>query len=139
MRDFERRKAATDEQMIQDTITRWDGVQVLADETDKYEVEGPTINCAERLHLCKAACCRLTFFLSKQDMKENVVRWDVGNPYQILHRDDGWCTHCDATTKRCQVHDKRPLVCRGYDCREDARIWEDFDKAIPNPKLNALR
>lgn len=138
LHDFEQRKAVTQEHMMEDALTEWQGAQVLTDERDKYEIEGVRINCAERIHLCKAACCRLSFFLSKQDLHENVVRWDVGQPYHIRHRDDGWCTHCEPTTKRCQVHERRPLVCRGYDCRQDDRIWEDFEKAIPNPKLATL-
>lgn len=139
LRDFERRKAATAEAMSADADTEWQGARVLTDERDKYGYEGPDINCAERLHLCKAACCRLSFHLSKQDLHENVVRWDVANPYHIRQRDDGWCTHCDPKTKRCEVHAQRPLVCRGYDCREDGRIWEDFEQAIPNPELTHLR
>lgn len=139
LREFERRKGAAEEAMMEEALTRWEGAQVLTDETDKYAVEGVKINCAERMHLCKAACCRLSFYLSKQDLREGVVRWDVGQPYHILHREDGWCNHCDPTTKRCNVHEQRPLTCRSYDCRNDARIWEDFEKAIPNPRLNSLR
>ena len=139
LREFEKRKAATEQSMAAEAGTRWEGARVLSDETDKYRVEGVKIDCAERIHLCKAACCRLSFYLSKQDLGEGVVRWDVTRPYGILQREDGWCHHCDPVTKRCHVHEQRPLVCRGYDCREDARIWEDFEKAIPNPNLNGLR
>jgi len=139
LRDFEERKAATMQAMMADERTEWEGARVLTDDRDKYEFEGPDINCSERIHLCKAACCRLSFHLSKQDLEENVVRWDVARPYHIRQRaDDGYCTHCHPTTKRCDVHAQRPLVCRGYDCREDGRIWEDFEKAIPNPKLSQI-
>jgi len=139
LRDFERRKAVTEDQMIQETVTRWDGVQVLSDDRDKYEVEGVEIDCAARLHLCKAACCRMSFHLSRQDVDEGVVRWDVGRPYHVRHREDGWCTHCEPETKRCGVHQQRPLVCRSYDCRDDARVWEDFEAGIPNPALHDVR
>ncbi len=139
LREFEKRKAATEQAMAADAETSWEGARVLNDATDKYEVEGVKVNCAERIHLCKAACCRLSFYLSKQDLRENVVRWDVTHPYHIQQREDGWCTHCDPTTKRCQVHQQRPLVCRGYDCRQDPRIWEDFERAIPNAALSQLR
>lgn len=135
LRDFEQRKNATQDKMIKEALTHWEGAQVLTDETDKYEVEGPEINCAERVHLCLAACCKLQFHLSKQDLQERVIRWDVGRPYLIQQREDGYCTHCDATTKRCHAHEQRPLVCRQYDCRNDARIWEDFENGIPNPNL----
>jgi hypothetical protein len=33
---------------------------------------------------------------------------------------------------------ERPLVCRGYDCREDPRVWESFAEMIPNPELARL-
>lgn len=139
LHELEKRKARTREQMIQGTLTQWQGAEVLNDPTDKYTVEGPRIDCAARLHLCKAACCRLDFHISRQDLQEGVVKWDVGRPYHIRHREDGWCSHCDPETKGCHVHAQRPLVCRQYDCREDSRIWEDFEKAIPNPSLNVLR
>jgi hypothetical protein len=29
-------------------------------------------------------------------------------------------------------------MCRGYDCREDRRIWLDFEKRIPAPDLAAV-
>lgn len=138
LQEFERRKNATLDAMAADAETTWEGARVLTDPTDKYEVDGPRINCAERIHLCKAACCRLSFYLSKQDLRENVVRWDVTRPYHIAQREDGWCVHCDPATKRCGVHAERPLVCRGYDCRQDTRIWQDFENGIPNPSLNVL-
>ena len=137
--EIEERRAQAKEQMIQSARTHWEGVEVLHDKTDKYEVVSQEIDCAARAHLCKAACCRLDFALSRQDLKEGVVRWDVGRPYYIRQREDGWCTHCDKETKGCGVHAQRPLVCRQYDCRQDARIWDDFEKRIPNPKLAVLR
>jgi Fe-S-cluster containining protein len=138
LRELEDRKQRTAEQMMGDPETQWQGAELLQSERDKYEVEPVAIDCEARLHLCKAACCRLHFVLSKQDLREGVVRWDVSRPFQIAQREDGWCSHCDKETKRCNVHANRPLVCRGYDCRQDARIWEDFEQGIPNPKLATL-
>jgi Fe-S-cluster containining protein len=137
--DIEKRRADAAEQMIESARTSWEGAELLHDQTDKYDVKGPPIDCAERVHLCKAACCRLDFTLSKQDLAEGVVRWDVGRPYRIRQREDGWCNHCDESTKRCGVHGQRPLVCRQYDCRTDPRIWQDFEKRIPAVKLTVLR
>lgn len=136
--DIEQRRASAKEQMLASALTHWEGAEILHEARDKYEVEGPPIDCASRVHLCKAACCRLDFVLSRQDLEEGVIRWDVGRPYHIKKRADGWCHHCDGATKGCAAHAKRPLVCRQYDCRNDARIWEDFEQRIPSPKLEVL-
>jgi hypothetical protein len=50
------------------------GLTYQEKEQDKYTFEPAHINCEERVHLCKAACCRLTFALSKQDIEEGVVK-----------------------------------------------------------------
>lgn len=138
LRDFEERKQGTLEQQMSEMNTHWEGAEVLTDQTDKYSVEPVSIDCSSRIHLCKAACCRLHFTLSPQDLEEGVVRFNVRRPFHIAQRDDGWCSHCDKSTKRCNVHENRPIVCRTYDCRQDHRIWEDFEQAIPNPELAKL-
>jgi len=101
---------------------------------DKYALgELPQIDCAARMPLCKARCCTLSFPLSFQDLDERVVQWDYKVPYKIRLRDDGYCTHCDATTGACGVYAQRPATCRVYDCRQDTRIWLDFERRIPAP------
>jgi Fe-S-cluster containining protein len=137
--EIEERKVRAAELMMESARAHWEGAEILDDTTDKYTVDGPAIDCAARIHLCGAACCRLHFHLSRQDLEEAVVRWDVGRPYRIRHRTDGTCHHCDSTTKACDIHAQRPLVCRRFDCRGDARIWEDFDARVPSPKLAARR
>jgi hypothetical protein len=98
---------------------------------DKYVVQSPDINCAERLHLCQARCCTLRFALSTQDLSEGIVRWEYARPYVIAQRTDGYCTHCQPSTFACGVYQNRPAVCRTYDCRQDKRIWRDFDNYVP--------
>ena len=97
--------------------------------------DGVDIDCEHRIHLCKAACCRLQFALSKEDVEEGIVRWELSVPYMSARGSDGYCVHLDRTTCRCSIHAQRPIPCRGYDCREDTRIWIDFEKRIPNPHL----
>ena len=138
LRDLERRKQRTHKEMMQEMTTHWEGAQVLTDNTDKYAVNAVQIDCGSRLDLCKAACCRLHFKLSKQDLREGIVRWDVGKPYAIAQSQDGWCTHCSSEHRGCMVHEHRPLVCRQYNCRTDKRIWVDFENRIPNPALAEL-
>ncbi|HET9624891.1 MAG TPA: YkgJ family cysteine cluster protein [Kofleriaceae bacterium] len=102
---------------------------------DKYAVSGPAdLDCAALLPLCLGRCCRLTFALSFQDLDEGQVRWDYRQPYRIRQRaDDGYCVHSDRETRGCAVYAARPATCRRYDCRNDARIWDDFERRIPAP------
>jgi hypothetical protein len=115
------------------------GVVHSEPEMDKYAFEGTAeVDCENRLHLCKAACCRLQFALTRQDVEEGVVKWDFGRPYMIRHDEDGYCTHLDRDGQCCGIYDQRPVVCRGYDCRGDDRIWADFENYVPSPKLDGL-
>lgn len=110
------------------------GVVVQDPEFDKYEFKDEvSINCAERLKYCRAACCKLPFALSRQDIREGVVRWDLGQPYMIEQNDNGYCTHLDTHSSCCLVHEQRPIPCRAYDCRNDNKIWLDFDNFEVNP------
>ena len=110
----------------------------IADTTITSAKTKCTIDCENRLPLCKAACCRLTFALSRQDIEEGIVKWDLGRPYMIAHDADGYCRHLDRQACRCSVYANRPVPCRAYDCRKDKRIWTDFDKGIINPTLEEL-
>lgn len=102
----------------------------------KYDTQGADVPCAELMHLCHARCCKMTFALSTLDLDEGVIRWDYGQPYLIRQRaSDGFCVHNDPTSHGCTVHEFRPRVCRSYDCRNDARVWEDYDNRIPAPQI----
>jgi hypothetical protein len=115
------------------------GVGVLIQdgpEIDKYAFKGEArIDCENRIHLCRASCCRLPFALSKQDIREGVVHWDLGQPYIIAQADDGYCTHLERPSCRCAVREHRPVPCRAYDCRKDQTIWLDFDNRVINPDI----
>jgi len=102
---------------------------------DKYAFpDGVRIDCESRLHLCKAACCALVFPLSEQDIEEGVVRWDPESPYLNARREDGYCQHL-AESRQCSIYSQRPVPCRAFDCRNDRRIWLDFERRIVNPAL----
>lgn len=102
----------------------------------KYEFKGGAeIDCQSRIHLCKAACCRLPFALSKQDVQEGVVEWDLGQPYLNSRDAEGYCSHLEKCSGRCTVYAQRPIPCRGYDCRKDQRIWLDFENCVVNPRV----
>ena len=109
---------------------------MLARSEDKYKCQHTVIvDCASRIHVCKAKCCTLSFYLTDQDLDEGVARWDYGRPYWIQTGKNGHCVHCEAETLRCKIHRNRPYVCRAYDCRKDQRVWSDFNRMIPNPEL----
>jgi Fe-S-cluster containining protein len=110
----------------------------LADEPDKYAMgETAEIDCHSRLPLCRAACCRLRFALSEQDIHEGVVQWEITQPYLNRQGADGYCVHCNSETRACTVYERRPSICRRYDCRQDKRIWLDFEQRVINPELFA--
>lgn len=114
------------------------GVEIQESNIDKYDFEdGPAIDCENRVHLCKAACCRLRFPLSRQDIDEGTVKWDLAHPYLIARAADGYCNHLEEGS-RCGVYQHRPLPCRAYDCRKDQRIWTDFENRVVSPELEKL-
>jgi hypothetical protein len=115
------------------------GVALTAEEKgDDGASLNAEIDCENRLHLCHAACCRLRFALTVRDVEEGRVKWNLGQPYMIRQGDDGYCHHLDRPSQRCGIYEDRPFVCRAYDCRQDQRIWEDFEKRVINPELDNL-
>ncbi len=134
--DAKKREVAT--RLLDQFLDKGMGVAMQEDEQDKYTFTATAeIDCENRVHLCKAACCRMNFALSQQDVEEGIVKWDLGRPYLIAQNSDGYCRHLCRETKRCTVREHRPLPCRGYDCRNDKRVWIDFEKKIVNPDLDA--
>jgi hypothetical protein len=131
------RRADAAEQLRGTFVERGMAVALQDFDVSKYEFAGGAeIDCENRLHLCKAACCRLPLALSKEDVQEGIVRWDLGQPYMLARNDDGYCVHLESGTCRCGVYEHRPIPCRGYDCRNDERIWLDFEARVPNPQLD---
>lgn len=65
------------------------------------------------------------------------MRWDlVGQPYLIDRGKDGYCSHLDRNTFGCTVYENRPVSCRAFDCRQDKRIWLDFEDMEINTDIN---
>jgi Fe-S-cluster containining protein len=135
--ELDERKKAAAAQLMEKFAERGMGVVYQKPEQDKYTfAQEAKIDCGNRLHLCKAACCKLRFALSKQDVEEGIVHWDFSAPYVIARGTNGYCQHLDQEQKCCSVYAHRPIPCRGYDCRNDKRIWLDFEKRVINPRLN---
>lgn len=132
--ELDRHKGAAAERLARRLEQDGEGVVLQKPDYDKYTFESEVqIDCASRLPFCRAACCRLPFPLSKQDIREGIVQWDLGHPYIIAQGDGGYCVHLDQETKRCGVHCQRPVPCRAYDCRQEKRIWLDFENCVINP------
>jgi Fe-S-cluster containining protein len=137
--ELDARKAIVAERLERRFRDKGMGVHLQEPELDKYTVRGSVqIDCENRLHLCKAACCRMWFPLSQQDVEEGVVRWDLRQPYIIAQDAQGYCQHLDRGACHCSIYAQRPLPCRVFDCRKDKRIWLDFENKEINPNLEDL-
>ena len=111
------------------------GVRVRRQEVDKYAIPNEVkIDCENRIHLCRGACCSFEYPLTMQDISE-VIRWSLGRPFMNAHGTDGYCVHWRHDCSKCSIYEQRPAVCREYDCRRDSRVWLDFDKIVINPEL----
>jgi Fe-S-cluster containining protein len=108
--------------------------------TDKYEVEGTgaEIDCDARMHLCLGRCCSFEKPLSEQDLREGKLEWQIDRPYYLARTRTGLCAYQAEDTGGCKAYEHRPATCRRYDCREDARVWIDFEKRIPAPMPDGL-
>ncbi len=105
---------------------------------DKYTVTGDPVDCESRLPLCQARCCSFAVALSRQDIAEGQLAWEIDQPYRLARGPDGYCGHLGREDGRCQRYEHRPAVCRVYSCRTDPRIWLDFDARIPAPMPASL-
>jgi len=134
---LEERRQDTRERLRREYVERGMAVAVQDFEVSKYDFTGsPVIDCEARMPLCGAACCKLPLALSSEDVREGVVKWELGRPYMIARGADHYCVHLDRQTHRCGVYQQRPIPCRGYDCRKDTRIWLDFEARVVNPRIN---
>ena len=104
------------------------GVVMRVDPTEEEPRPPTLVNCAERMHVCHAICCKLDFPLTVSEIESGAVKWDLGRPYYIRHEASGFCAHNMQATGGCGIYANRPAVCRGYSCANDQRIWKDFDK-----------
>lgn len=103
------------------------GVALRVEET-RAPAEFVPVNCNERIHICKAICCKLNFTLTANEIESGQVKWDLGRPYYIRQEASGYCTHNDTKKGCCSIYHNRPGVCRNYSCANDKRIWKDFEK-----------
>lgn len=101
--------------------------------TTKREVENSEVDCGARMHLCHGRCCSFNLALSKEDLREGKLEWQIDKPYYLAKDRAGYCVYQQKDTGFCGTYENRPATCRRYDCRDDARVWIDYEKMIPAP------
>lgn len=99
--------------------------------TDKHEVDNSEVDCPSIHPICQARCCTLNVHLAEQDVREGKIEWEIRDPYSLPRSGDGYCIYLERETGRCGCYHDRPATCRTYSCKEDKRIWIDFDERIP--------
>ena len=90
------------------------------------------VDCAARMPVCQAICCKLAIHLSAAEALDDGLRTDPDNPFLLLREEDGRCTHQERGSGFCGVYADRPKPCRQYSCAGDRRIWRDFDGMVLN-------
>jgi len=138
--ELDERKKVVAPRLVKKFAEKGMGAFYQEPEYDKYKFNKEAkVDCQSRIHLCKAACCRIfSFALSKQDVKEGIIKWDLGHPYMVAKDEDGYCKQLDRISYQCTVRESRPVPCRAFDCRKNKRIWLDFKKKIISPDLKKL-
>jgi Fe-S-cluster containining protein len=107
-------------------------IALRSDGPDAETEPDVVVDCAARMHVCHAVCCKLAVALSAPEVESGKLRWDLGRPYYLRKEADGRCTHQDRPGGWCGVYADRPRPCRQYTCATDGRIWKDFDRMILN-------
>jgi Fe-S-cluster containining protein len=103
-----------------------DHLVILREDPPDATTEPVVVDCAARMPVCHAVCCKLSVSLSAAEVETGRLRWDLGHPYRLRREADGRCTHLDRETGWCGVYQDRPRTCRTYTCATDGRIWKDF-------------
>lgn len=99
----------------------------------KRTVRGPDVDCAALLPLCHGRCCSYAVTLTREDVVEGRLRFDLHDPYALPRDPDtGYCSYL-GRDGRCGCYEERPVTCRDYDCRRDPRVWLDFANRIAAP------
>jgi Fe-S-cluster containining protein len=95
----------------------------------------PVLDCGERISLCKSACCRIfNVPLTPKEVHEGRIDWNPRVPY-LVHKNRLGCVNLQSGDCSCSIYDSRPSTCSSYSCKNDKRIWSDYEKKILNPQL----
>jgi hypothetical protein len=86
---------------------------------------------------CRILCCRqFLVIVSQEDLDDGL---ELHRPFiDVLRRaPDGSCHYLDPADAKCTAWERRPSICRTYDCRVDER-FEDLRKAAQPIRLGTL-
>ena len=73
---------------------------VPREDTPEEEAEPEVfVDCAARMPICQAVCCKLAIHLSADEVTGGTLRWDTQTPFLLQREDDGRCTHQDRETR----------------------------------------
>jgi hypothetical protein len=83
--ELDERKRSVAGRLVKKFAEKGMGALYQDPEYDKYTFDKKVeIDCQSRVHICKAACCRVfSFALSRQDIEEGIIKWNLGRPYLI--------------------------------------------------------
>lgn len=79
---------------------------------------------------CRTFCCRLLVRLD-EDEREPAVDGAVAKGF-IDKAPDGLCVHLNRDDYRCGIWEKRPRVCREYDCNYDCLLQAAIRMGVRN-------
>lgn len=66
---------------------------------------------------CQSFCCRMLVRLKPHEREKPA---DGTPPKSFIDKDEeGDCIHFDKQTSRCRIWEKRPEICREYECNSD--------------------
>jgi len=87
---------------------------------------------------CQALCCRLEVRLIDDSDDQVPTRYTQkrDNLYMVMKQGkDGWCEAVDRTTMLCSIYEKRPYLCREYQCGDYDCLVERQKLEHPNGKF----
>lgn len=101
---------------------------VLRRDDDVAERPAAPVDCAARMSICQAVCCKLDFALTREEVLAGQVQWDLARPFFVGRATNGYCVHNDRRTGGCAAYADRPAICKRWSCANDPRIWKDFEQ-----------
>lgn len=89
---------------------------------------------------CQSFCCRM---LVRLKTHEREPTYDESPAKSFVDKDEkGYCVHFDKQSSLCRIWDKRPEVCREYECNTDfllqVALRESFNNIVELAKKAAV-